>query len=274
MSQAEVVIRIESLSKTFSVKSRKVDTLRQRTANFLRGIRNSSSLVKALDDVSFEVYKGEFLGIVGHNGSGKSTLLKLILGAFPPDKGSTIEVNGKIIRLALGMGFDKELTARDNIYVNGAVLGLSFKQLGAKFIKIIDFAELHEYVDVPIKFYSNGMRNRLAFAIAMHAEADIYLMDEFFGGVGDVTYMKHSVETFHERILQGKTIVHVTHNLKTLADNADRVIWLDKGKIKMIGTAEEVLPIYREEGLTKERQKNAAGIIETPGTKRKNKSKP
>lgn len=253
--ERKVVIKVKNVSKTFQVRSKKAETIRQRIHNVFRSGKNKRLHIQALNDINFEVYKGEFLGIVGHNGSGKSTLLKIIMGAFPPDKGAEIDVQGKIIRLALGMGFDKTLTARDNIYVNGTVLGLTFKQLGKKFSHILEFAELEKFVDTPLKYFSSGMRSRLAFAIAMHTEADIYLMDEFFGGVGDVGFMKKSDDVFKDRILQGRTIVHVSHQLRILKKHADRIIWLDKGKIKEIGTAEDILPRYRKAYLV-EKQKN------------------
>jgi ABC-2 type transport system ATP-binding protein len=242
-----VVIKIENVSKTFSIRSKKVETIRDRFFHLFSKDDNRTQKVKALVDINLDIYKGEFLGIIGHNGSGKSTLLKLIMGAFPADKGGKIEVQGKIIRLALGMGFDPTLTARDNIYVNGTVLGLTFKQLGQKFGSILEFAELEKFVDTPLKFFSSGMRSRLAFAIAMHTEADIYLMDEFFGGVGDVGFMEKSEEVFKDRILEGRTIIHVSHQLRIIQRHSDRVVWLDQGKIKAIGTAEEILPDYRAE---------------------------
>jgi len=253
--ERQTVITVRNVSKTFEVRSRKAETIRQRAYNLFKPGKNRKLQIQALTDVNFEVYKGEFLGIVGHNGSGKSTLLKIIMGAFPPNAGADIQVKGKIIRLALGMGFDKTLTARDNIYVNGTVLGLTFKQLGRKFTDILEFAELEKFVDTPLKFFSSGMRSRLAFAIAMHTEADIYLMDEFFGGVGDVGFMQKSDHVFQDRILQGRTIVHVSHQLRILKKHADRIIWLEKGQIKEIGTPEDILPRYKKEYLKEKRKK-------------------
>ncbi len=251
----KIVIDVENVSKTFFVRSRKVETIRQRAYNLLRARKNKQIAIKALTNINFSVYKGEFLGIVGHNGSGKSTLLKIIMGAFPADKGGNITVDGKIIRLALGMGFDNTLTARDNIYVNGTVLGLTFKQLGQKFSSILEFAELEDFVDTPLKYFSSGMRSRLAFAIAMQTEADIYLMDEFFGGVGDVGFMQKSDHIFQDRILQGRTIVHVSHQLRILKKHADRIIWLDKGMIKEIGSPDDILPRYKQEYLKEKRKR-------------------
>ncbi len=248
-----VVIRLENVSKTFKLKENNTDSIRDK----IFGLFNNSNLreLKALQNVNLEIRKGEFLGIIGHNGSGKSTLLKIIMGAFPPDKGGVVEVNGKIIRLALGMGFDPNLTARENIYVNGSVLGLTFRKIGGIFDQIIAFAELENFVDTQVKFFSSGMRSRLAFAVAVHAEADIFLMDEFFGGVGDLSFKKKSEEVFQTAVVEGRTIIHVSHQLKTIEKHCDRVLLLDKGQVAGLGTPEEVLPIYREIIRNRQKQK-------------------
>ena len=177
----EPVIEVKNLNKTF----RKQNTGNR---NLLLTLFSKKEKLKVLNDINFEVYPGEFLGIVGRNGSGKSTLLRIIMGTLKGDKGTEVKVRGKMIRMALGMGFDQNLTARQNIYLNGTVLGLSFKKIGELFHAIIDFAELSNFIDTPIKYYSSGMKSRLAFSIAIHAEADIFLMDEFFGGVGDESF--------------------------------------------------------------------------------------
>lgn len=253
--ERKVVIKVENVSKTFYVRSKKHETIREQVKGMFSSGSNKKLEVKAVRNINLDIYKGEFLGVIGHNGSGKSTLLKLIMGAFPCDKGGKITVDGKIIRLALGMGFDPTLSARDNIYVNGTVLGLTFKQIGKKFTDILEFAELENFVDTPLKYFSSGMRSRLAFAIAMHTEADIYLMDEFFGGVGDVGFMEKSEQVFQNRILEGRTIVHVSHQLKIIKKHSDRVIWMDKGEIREIGTAKEILPRYRAEYMKKKKGK-------------------
>ena len=201
--------------------------------------------IKALQDINFAVNKGEFFGIVGRNGSGKSTLLNLLIGSIRPDKGSVIKTRGKMIRLALGMGFDPNLSARDNIYVNGTILGLTFKRIGLIFDDIIGFAELEDFVDLPVKKYSSGMLSKLKFAIAIHAEADIFLMDEFFGGVGDESFKAKSTEVFNNTFLDGRTIIHVSHQLQTVAKHSQRVLILDKGKQVSIGEPTETLELYR-----------------------------
>ena len=150
-----------------------------------------------------------------------------------------------MIRLALGMGFDGNLSARDNIYINGSILGLTFKRIGLIFDDIIGFAELEDFVDLPVKKYSSGMLSKLKFSIAIHAEADIFLMDEFFGGVGDESFKAKSAEVFKNTFLDGRTIIHVSHALKTITEHSTRVLVLDRGKQIMVGDPEEALISYR-----------------------------
>lgn len=242
---SDVVIKVEDVSKTFYVAENNQDSIRDRVFNIFKG--NSKREIKALQNINLEIKRGEFFGIIGRNGSGKSTLLKLIMGAFPPDKGGKITTKGKMIRLALGMGFDPNLSARDNIYINASILGLTFKRIGLIFDDIIGFAELEKFVDTPVKFYSSGMRSRLTFSIAVHAEADIFLMDEFFGGVGDISFRKKSEEVFQNAFLDGRTIIHVSHQMKTIREHCDRVMFLKKGQVNQIGTVDKILPIYQKE---------------------------
>jgi ABC-type polysaccharide/polyol phosphate transport system ATPase subunit len=239
------VITVKNLNKTFVTRTNAVSSIRDRfTKVFSRGSGNIQE-VKALKDINFEVQKGEFFGIVGRNGSGKSTLLHLLLGSIYPDQGSIIKTKGKMIRLALGMGFDGNLSARDNIYVNGTILGLTFKRIGLIFDDIIGFAELEEFVDLPVKKYSSGMLAKLKFAIAVHAEADIFLMDEFFGGVGDESFRTKSTKVFNNTFLDGRTIIHVSHQLKTISEHSQRLLVLDRSEQLHVGDVEEGLDIYR-----------------------------
>jgi len=221
------VIKIEGLSKTFT-KSKKGITITQKLKSLLS---RHKEVFKVLDNLNLEITKGEFVGLIGKNGSGKSTLLKIILGAIEPDKGSMISTKGKIIRLALGMGFDSSLSARDNIYLNGAIIGLSFKKIGEIFNKIIQFSELEEFIDTPLRYYSSGMVSRLAFSIAIHAEADIFLIDEFFNDVGDSNFKEKSNKVF-DGILKDKTIIYVSHTTENLIRYCDRVLVLKDGNTK------------------------------------------
>ncbi len=245
MSQRETVISLRNVSKTFSIKDANVDSIRDRIFNVLK--INESRKIQALQPVDLDIKKGEFFGIIGRNGSGKSTLLKIIMGAIRPDQGGIVDTTGKMMRLSLAMGFDPGLTARENIYVNGSLLGITFKQIGTKFDEIIAFAELEKFVDTKVKFYSTGMRSRLAFAIAVHAEADIFLFDEFFGGVGDLRFKAKSDKVFKERMLGNKTIVIVSHSMQIIQQYCNRVLCIDKGKIIGVGPTQKMINIYKEE---------------------------
>ncbi len=240
----DTVLRIENVSKTFHVRTHQHDSIRDKLLHLFKG--NEGRSIRALRDINLEIKKGENFGIIGRNGSGKSTLLKLIIGAYRPDKGGRITVNGKVIRLALGMGFDPDLSARDNIYVNGSILGLTFRQIGKKFDEIVSFAELENFVDTELKYYSSGMVSRLAFAIAINTEADIFLMDEFFGGVGDEGFREKSEQVFKTRLVEGRTIVYVSHQLETVQQHCDRVLLLNMGEAVALGKPEEVLQQYKQ----------------------------
>ncbi len=235
-------IEINNLNKTYyisnkglSIKDKIVDLFSNRNKN----------IVHALKDVSLSVKTGEFIGVLGHNGSGKSTLLKAILGCIDPDQGSSIETKGKIIRLALGKGFDLNLSARDNIYLSGTMLGLSFQEIGSRFKDIISFAELKKFVDTPVKFYSSGMISRLAFAIAMQADADIYLIDEFFADVGDMRFQEKAHEAFEIKIKSGKTVLHVTHSEHLLSKYCTSYLLMNNGQEKVFSELEEALKHYK-----------------------------
>ena len=223
----DMAVNLNNVSKTFYL-SAQTDTPFQKIMSIFSK-SYSSKKIEVLKNINVKVQKGEFFGIIGKNGSGKSTLLKLIIGSMNADKGSSITTNGKLIRLALGLGFDLNLTARDNIYLNGTILGLTMMEIGDKFDNIIEFAQLEKFIDTPIKFYSTGMRSRLAFSVAVYADADIFLIDEFFGGVGDESFKAKSKAVFEERIIENKTIILVTHELELLVKNCDRAMVIKDG---------------------------------------------
>jgi len=202
--------------------------------------------IQALKDLNLKIKKGEIFGVIGRNGSGKSTLINIIMGSIPANKGSKIITRGKMMRLSLGLGVDDNLSARDNIYVNGSIIGLSFKTIGAIFNDIIEFAGLDEFVDTPVKFFSKGMKQRLMFSIAMHADADVFLLDEFFGGTGDEDFKKKSDEAFRRKILEGRTIIIVSHSMRIITKYCDRAIWLNKGKTIKMGKTEDVVTAYKQ----------------------------
>ena len=236
------IIKLKNVSKTFLVS-----TLNQGLLGIIKAIFNKENKkqIKALSNVNFEIKKGEIFGIIGSNGSGKSTLLNLIIGNYKPDKGGIVDISGKVIRLTLGMGVDPNLSGRENIYVNGSMIGLTFKEISANYKQIIDFAGLKEFENVAVKFYSKGMKNRLLFSIAVHANADIFLLDEFFGGVGDKDFKQKSDQVFQDNISKRFTIILVSHQLKLIRKHCQRVMWLEKGNVKMIGTAEDVVDAYK-----------------------------
>ena len=243
MDEHNVVVKLENVSKTYYTREEEVRSIREYLWNMLRPKKKRK--IEALKNIDLEVIQGETFGIIGRNGSGKSTLLNIIMGSIKADPGASIKKHGKMIRLALGMGVDKNLSARDNIYVNASILGLSFKKIGMIFNDIVEYAGLEEFVDIPVKKYSKGMHQRLLFSIAMHAEADIFLLDEFFGGVGDEDFKKKSDESFRKRIVEGKTIIMVSHSLNKIVKTCNRAMWLHKGEIVAIGDPKEVVTEYR-----------------------------
>jgi ABC-type polysaccharide/polyol phosphate transport system ATPase subunit len=243
MTMSKNAIVLKNITKTFKLKNLNTTTFRQLLTSF-GGNKNRHKSITALNNINLKIKHGETIGIIGRNGSGKSTLINIIMQSIKPDHGGTVKTNGKIIRLALGLGIDNNLTARDNIYINGSVLGLSFKKIGKIFDEIISFAGLEEFVDTKVKFYSKGMKQRLFFSIAMHTEADILLLDEFFGGTGDQEFKIKSDQAFKEKILEGKTIVIVSHSMPTIEKYCDRTIWLHKGNIVEMGASNEITELY------------------------------
>ncbi len=239
----DVVIKLENVSKTFKIRDKVPGNLLQRSWSFLNG--SDIRRIEAVKNINMEIKRGEFVGIVGANGSGKSTLIHLMTGVYKPDVGGMASIKGNYIRLSLGLGFNGQLTARENIYLNGSIMGLTISDLNDNFRKIIEFAELQKFVNTKLKYFSRGMRARLAFAVAVHAEADIILMDEFFGGVGDERFKARSDEIFQEAFVKGRTIVHVSHNMRTIKQYANRVILLHEGECRSIGSPDEILDLYR-----------------------------
>lgn len=200
---------------------------------------------KAVNDVSFTVPKGEILGIIGKNGSGKSTMLKALAGIFSPDNGS-IEMNGTVSLMAIGVGFQKEVTGRENILLSGMLLGFSEEEIRAKTPEIIKFADLGRFIDMPVKTYSSGMHSKLAFSITAILETEIMLIDEVLS-VGDHKFKKKSAAKMQELISDhDRTVVIVSHSIETLKELCDRVMWMHDGKIKRLGDPTEVLDEYQE----------------------------
>lgn len=203
---------------------------------------NTDSLL-AMNDVNFEVRKGDILGVVGHNGAGKTTLLKLLSRVTYPTSGE-ITVDGRVSALIeLGAGFHPDLTGRENIYLNGVILGLTRQEMRRKFQHIVEFAELEKFIDTPVKRYSSGMYARLGFSVAAHADPDVFLIDEVLG-VGDMAFQKKCYNFLHSFVSQGRTAVFVSHNVYVIEQLCNRLLWLDAGQVRMYGTPRDVLPRY------------------------------
>lgn len=222
------IIEVKNLSKVFEIPHERRNTLKSYFLNPFK--KNEKERFYALNSVDFKVNKGDFIGIVGRNGSGKSTLLKILAGIFEPTKGK-VEVNGTLVPfLELGVGFNPELTGRENIYLNGIILGMTRKYVESKFDQIVDFAEFRDFIDLQVKNYSSGMVIRLAFAIAMEARADIYLLDEILS-VGDAAFQKKSLEKMLGLLTDGATGILVTHNIEDVKRYCNRVIMIQKGEV-------------------------------------------
>lgn len=235
-------IQVNNVSKKFEIPHERINSLRSAFVQMFTHKTYETFL--AVDNANFEVAAGEFLGIIGKNGSGKSTLLKILAGVYRPDQGSVV-LNGKVVPfLELGIGFNPELSGRDNIFLNGIVLGLSRKQIEEKFATIVEFSGLERFIDQKLKRYSSGMYMRLAFSIAIHTEGDILIMDEVLA-VGDAEFQQKCINELIRLKKSGKTIILVTHGEGPLKAYADRVVFIDKGRIVKIGSPEEVLEAYR-----------------------------
>lgn len=197
----------------------------------------------ALKDISFHIKKGEVVGIVGANGAGKSTLLKVVSGVYKPTKGS-VQINGKISpMIELGAGFDGELTARENIYLNGAILGYSKEFIDSKFDEIVEFSELRDFLDVPVKNFSSGMTAKLAFSISTIVDPEILIVDEILS-VGDIKFQEKSKNKMMSMIKGGTTVLYVSHSLASIRDLCTKVIWLDHGNMVMVGKTKKVCDAY------------------------------
>ena len=243
-------IRCQSLWKTFRIPVDRPSTLKQLVLAPRR-----SSRVRALDalrDVSFEVGQGEFFGVIGANGSGKSTLLKCLAGIYPTDRGQ-LTVAGRISPfIELGVGFNTELPALDNVVVNATLLGLSPAEARRRFPAIIEFAELEDFVDLKLKNYSSGMHVRLGFASAIQADADIYLVDEVLA-VGDIRFQQKCFEIFRRLKREGRTVVFVSHDLATVERFCDRVLLLDQGDAVAVGEPDDIVQQYRGRAFLEQR---------------------
>lgn len=235
-------VHVGHLYKSFRLPNEQYSGVKQRLINAIKGVKGYETQ-RVLRDIDFEIKHGEFFGIVGRNGSGKSTLLKLIASIYAPNKGS-ITVNGKLIPfIELGVGFNDELTGRENIYLNGAMLGFSRAEMEEKYDAIVEFSELERFMDQKLKNYSSGMQVRLAFSIAIQAEGDILLLDEVLA-VGDEAFQRKCFNYFNELKRQKKTVILVTHDMGSVERFCSRAMFIEDGEIKLIGKPHEVAAAY------------------------------
>jgi len=252
---SEVILKVEGLHKKFTKSLKR--SMYYGSVDAMRGmlglpiheeLRNSEFW--ALQDINFEIKRGEKIGFLGDNGSGKSTLLRLLNGIYPPDKGR-ISINGRIGALiAVGAGFHSHMTGRENIYLNGTILGMSKSKIMQKLDEIIDFAEIGDFIDSPVATYSSGMTVRLGFSIAIHGHVDLLLVDEILA-VGDLAFQLKCMRKLSEFRLQGGTFIMVSHNMQVIRNSCEKAFWLDKGKLLMSGSIYDICDKYETNQILK-----------------------
>ena len=236
------MVEVNDVSMHFRMPGDRINSLKEYVVQLLSRKLKYNEFV-ALDHVRFTVRKGEVVGLIGHNGAGKSTILKVISGILKPTAGD-VQIYGNVVpMLELGSGFDMELTGKENIFLNGAILGYSEEFLRAKYQQIVDFSELGQFINIPIRNYSSGMLARLAFSVAAVVEPEILIVDEVLS-VGDSSFQEKSKNRMLELMGGGTTVLFVSHSIQQIRDMCDRVVWLDHGKVKMIGNAAEVCDAY------------------------------
>ncbi len=250
------MIDINNVSMKFNLGIEKEFSIKQAFVNFFspkaRKNRKKKEEFWALNDVSFHVNKGEVVGLIGSNGAGKSTLLKVVSGVMKPTKGK-VTVNGVISpMIELGAGFDGNLTARENIFLNGAILGYSKKFLQEKFEDIVEFSELREFLDVPVKNFSSGMTAKLAFSIATIVNPEILIVDEILS-VGDIKFQEKSKGKMMELIKGGTTVLYVSHSLDSIRELCDKVVWLEHGQIVEMGDTNSICDKYYKKQIGKDK---------------------
>lgn len=243
LRKREVAVGIHNIHKEFILPHNKNTSFKHVIVNIVK--KDNKTIQKVLDGVSFDILKGDFFGIVGRNGSGKSTLLKLIAGVYTPTAGH-IKINGGLTPfIELGVGFNPELSGKDNVFLNGALLGFSRKQMNAMYDDIVEFAELEPFMDQKLKNYSSGMQVRLAFSIAIKAENDILIFDEVLA-VGDANFQEKCIKQFEKYKDEGRTVVLVTHDMQTVLRFCNKAAIIDKGKLIYIGNPATAVKHYNQ----------------------------
>ncbi len=239
---SKTMIEVSDVSMRFRMNSDRIMSLKEFVTTALRGKLRYQEFT-ALERVSFTVKKGETLGLIGRNGAGKSTMLKVISGILKPTEGS-VTCHGNVVpMLELGSGFDMDLTGRENIFLNGAILGYSEGSLKAKYDEIVEFSELGQFIEVPIRNYSSGMLARLAFSIATVVQPEILIVDEILA-VGDAQFQEKSKRRMMELMGGGTTVLFVSHSIEQIREMCSKAVWLEKGKIRVVGDAKELCDAY------------------------------
>lgn len=247
MTDKQFAVKVDHVSKYFKLPTEATNSLRTAMVNRFKGIKGYKEQ-HVLKDISFEVEKGDFFGILGRNGSGKSTLLKIISEIYVPEKGS-VTIDGKLVSfIELGVGFNPELTGRENVYMNGAMLGFSTAEIDAMYDDIVDFAELHDFMNQKLKNYSSGMQVRLAFSVAIKAQGDILILDEVLA-VGDEAFQRKCNDYFQERKKSGKTTILVTHDMGAVKKYCNKAVLIENGLVKAIGDPFDVSDQYSFDNL-------------------------
>ncbi|MEF2025307.1 ABC transporter ATP-binding protein [Streptococcus canis] len=242
MTNNKIAVKVEHVSKSFKLPTEATKSFRTTLVNRFRGIKGFTEQ-QVLKDINFEVHKGDFFGIVGRNGSGKSTLLKIISQIYVPEKGQ-VTVDGKMVSfIELGVGFNPELTGRENVYMNGAMLGFTKEEINAMYDDIVDFAELHDFMNQKLKNYSSGMQVRLAFSVAIKAQGDVLILDEVLA-VGDEAFQRKCNDYFMERKDSGKTTILVTHDMGAVKKYCNRAVLIEDGLVKAYGEPFDVANQY------------------------------
>lgn len=242
---SRTVIEVSDVSMRFRMNSDKIISLKEFVTSAMRGKLQYQEFT-ALDHVSFTVKRGETLGLIGRNGAGKSTMLKIISGILKPTEGNVICRGNVVPMLELGSGFDFDLTGRENIFLNGAILGYSEDFLNAKYGEIVEFSELGNFIESPIRNYSSGMLARLAFSVATMVQPEVLIVDEILA-VGDAAFQEKSKKRMLELMGGGTTVLFVSHSLNQMREMCGRVVWLEHGQVKMCGPAQEVCDAYEGE---------------------------
>ena len=238
----EPIIEVNHVTMRFRMANDRINSIKEYLVQFLKK-RLKYSAFEALKDVSFTVERGEIVGLIGHNGAGKSTMLKIISRIMKPTEGNVVVRGNVVPMLELGSGFDYDMTGRENIFLNGAILGYSEEFLKSKYQEIVDFSELGPFIDTPIRNYSSGMISRLAFSIASAVNPEILIVDEILG-VGDADFQIKSQNRMMEMMGGGTTVLMVSHNIKQIREMCDRVVWIEHGQVVDYGDAEHLCSEY------------------------------